>query len=122
MDLLGGFALLAGVLTLSALAAGIVERAPLSFPMIFLGLGFLLGPRGVGALQVEPHDPALEVVATVTLALVLFLDAVNLETDQARGDLWVPALALGPGTIAIIGLIASGAVLLLGFPVLLALL
>jgi hypothetical protein len=30
--------LIAGVLVVSALAAGLVERAPLSFPMLFLGL------------------------------------------------------------------------------------
>ena len=37
-----GFALLAIVLTVSALVSGLIERAPLSFPMIFLGLGLLL--------------------------------------------------------------------------------
>src|SRR5919112_266361 len=39
------FALAAVVLTVSALASGVVERAPLSFPIIFLGLGFLIGVR-----------------------------------------------------------------------------
>ena len=49
-DLLTAFALVAAVLTVSALASGLVERAPLSFPIIFLGLGFLLGQRGIGLL------------------------------------------------------------------------
>jgi len=35
--------LIAGVLVVSALAAGLVERAPLSFPMLFLVLGFVVG-------------------------------------------------------------------------------
>ncbi len=39
-DLLTGFALVAVVLTIAGLASGFVERAPLSFPIIFLGLGF----------------------------------------------------------------------------------
>ncbi len=120
MDLLTGFGLLAVVFTVSALAAGLVERAPLSFPMIFLGLGLVLGNRGV--LTFDLHDPVLEVVATLTLAFVLFLDAVNLDAGISRRDLLVPALALGPGTIAIILLIAGGAIVVLDFPWELALL
>ena len=56
--LLTAFALAAVVFTVSALASRIVERAPLSFPMIFLGLGFLLGERGFGflTLGLEPRE------------------------------------------------------------------
>jgi len=43
--LVAAFALAAVVLTVSALASGVVERAPLSFPIIFLGVGFLIGVR-----------------------------------------------------------------------------
>jgi len=90
------------VLTVTALASGLVERSPLSFPLMFLGLGFLLGSRGFAALEVGPHSPVLEVVATLTLALVLFLDAVKLQVDEL-GKRWVvPALILGPGTALII--------------------
>ena len=53
-DLLTAFALVAAVLTVSALASGLVERAPLSFPIIFLGLGFLLGQLGIGLLTLGP--------------------------------------------------------------------
>ncbi|MQA99914.1 MAG: hypothetical protein GEU78_06420 [Actinobacteria bacterium] len=122
VDLLGAFALMALVLTLSALAAGIVERAPLSFPMIFLGLGLLLGPRGLEILHLELHSPALEAVATVTLALVLFLDAVNLEFARERKEWLVPALSLGPGTLLIVLLVAGAGTLLLDLPPVIALL
>ncbi|MDP9379748.1 MAG: cation:proton antiporter [Chloroflexota bacterium] len=108
-DLLTGFALIAIVLTIAALTSGVVERAPLSFPMIFLGLGILLGERGLGLLTVDPHDPTLEVIAILSLALVLFIDAVNLEL-RGIGDGWVvPALALGPGTLLTISIIALAA-------------
>ena len=40
------FGVIAVVLTVTALASGLVERSPLSFPLIFLGLGFLLGIGG----------------------------------------------------------------------------
>lgn len=113
MDLPVVFALVAVVLTVSALAAGLVERAPLSFPMIFLGLGFVLGPRGFDVIQLDVHSPALETIATLTLALVLFLDAVNLEFARERKAWLVPALALGPGTVLIVAAIAGAGMLLL---------
>lgn len=113
VDLLGGFALMAVVLTVSALMAGIVERAPVSFPMLFLGLGFLAGPRILNVVDVGLHDPALEIVATLTLALVLFLDAVNLEFSRERHEWLVPALSLGPGTLLIVLMVAGAAMLLL---------
>jgi hypothetical protein len=46
--------------------------------MLFLGLGFLLGDRGLQVVSIGLDSSVLEVVAVVALALVLFLDAVNL--------------------------------------------
>jgi sodium/hydrogen antiporter len=113
-DLLMAFALVAAVLTVSALASGIVERAPLSFPIIFLGLGFLLGERGLGLLTRDPEDAMLESVAVLTLALVLFLDAVRLREGEMSGAGLVPMLSLGPGTLIIIAVVAFGAHFLIG--------
>ncbi len=113
MDLVAGFALMAVVLTISALLAGIIERAPLSFPMLFLGLGFLLGPRILDLVDIGVHDPVLEIVAISTLTLVLFLDAVNLEFARERHEWLVPALSLGPGTLLIMLMVAGSAILLL---------
>jgi NhaP-type Na+/H+ or K+/H+ antiporter len=113
-DLVAAFALAAVVLTLSALASGIVERAPLSFPIIFLGLGFLIGERGLGILALTPEDPTLEAIAVLTLALVLFLDAVRMEAEEVRGAGLVPVLSLGPGTLITICVVALGANMLLG--------
>ena len=108
------FGLVAVVLLVSALASPLVERAPLSFPMIFLGLGVLLGPLGVGVLELDAHDPMLEAVAVFNLALVLFLDAARLRLDQGRKALLVLFLVLGPGTVLTIAFVAGGAHLLLG--------
>ena len=111
-DLVLGMALIAAVLLVSALASGLIERAPLSFPMIFLGLGLLLGAGGLGVIAIDAHNPILETVAIVSLSLVLFLDAVNLQVDELRSDWRVPMLALGPGTLLIIVLVAGAATLL----------
>ena len=99
----------------TALASGLVERSPLSFPLMFLGLGFVLGERGIGVVEMGPDDPVLEVVATLTLSLVLFLDAVQLQIDELGRRWLIPALVLGPGTILIIAGGAAPLALLLGF-------
>ncbi len=112
-ELVLGMGLIAVVLTVSALISGIVERAPLSFPMIFLGLGFLLGGGGLGVIEMDARSPILEAVGTVTLSLVLFLDAVKFQIEELREDWYVPFLTLGPGTVLIISGITLASYLLL---------
>ena len=121
-DLVTGFALVAIVLTVAGLASGIVERAPLSFPIIFLGFGFLLGDRGLGILKLGPESALLETVATLTLAMVLCLEAVRIGNIGMGGAGFVPILSLGPGTVIIVAVTAAGAYFLLHVPVLEALL
>ncbi len=112
--LVAAMGIIALVLLVSGLASGIIERAPLSFPLIFLGLGFALGGGGLKVIDVSLHSPILETVATVSLALVLFLDAVNLQLDELKADWHVPFLTLGPGTIAVILGVSVAAYLIVG--------
>jgi NhaP-type Na+/H+ or K+/H+ antiporter len=107
------FAILAVVLTVAALASGIVDRAPLSLPIIFLALGLILGPGAFGLIKITPHDPALEAVAALNLALVLFLDAARFDVDELRREWRIPLLDLGPGTLLTIAGISLAAGLLL---------
>ena len=122
MEVTLGLGIVALVLVASALASGIVERVPISFPMIFIGLGFLLGPLGIGLVRLTPDNQVLRTVAVLTLSLVLFLDAVNLERAQERHDLLVPLLTLGPGTLLVIGVTMAASMFLLHLPMALALL
>jgi sodium/hydrogen antiporter len=111
-DLSTLLALAAFVLIFAGLSEGIVSRAPLSFPMIFLGLGFLLGSRGVFSTAAD--SGVLQAVGVVTLSLVLFLDAVRMKFDRSMGEWLVPALILGPGTLLCLVMIATAAHFLLG--------
>ncbi len=104
--------LAAFVLIFAGLSEGLVSRAPVSFPMIFLGLGFLLGSRGL--ISTSPESRTLEAVGTVTLALVLFLDAVRMKFDRKPSEWLVPSLVLGPGTLLTLVIVAGAAHLLLG--------
>lgn len=121
-DLLTGFALVAIVLTIAGLASGFVDRAPLSFPIIFLGLGFLLGGHGLGVLHFGAESALLETVATLTLSMVLCLEAVRIGNIGMGGAGFVPILSLGPGTVVIVAVIAAGSYFLLSVSVIEALL
>jgi len=111
-DLLTILGLAAFVLIFAGLSEGFVSRAPLSFPMIFLGLGYLLGSRGL--VSTAPDSLTLEAVGTVTLALVLFLDAVRMKFHRNPSEWLVPLLVLGPGTVLTLVVVATGAHFLLG--------
>ncbi|MDQ3935421.1 MAG: cation:proton antiporter [Actinomycetota bacterium] len=112
MDPVGLFALGAAVLMISALLAGVIDRAPVSFPMIFLTLGLVLGGGTTGVAEVSLDDDALRTVAFATLALVLFLEAMSLDLRHLRRYWVVPALTLGPGTLLVIALTALAAVVI----------
>jgi NhaP-type Na+/H+ or K+/H+ antiporter len=116
------FAILALVLLAAALASGVIDRAPLSLPILFLALGLLLGPGALGVIRLGPRDPALVAVATLNLALVLFLDAARIDAEELRREWHVPLLALGPGTLLTMVGIAAAATLLLHTPLLTAVL
>jgi sodium/hydrogen antiporter len=119
-SLILGMGIVAIVLTLAALTSRMVERAPISFPMIFLGVGFLLG--GYQVIEMDLHSPILEAVAVISLALVLFLEAVNLQIDELKSEWYVPFATLGPGTILIISGVALAAYYFVGVTPLQALL
>lgn len=111
-DLLTTFGLGAVVLIVSGLASGVIVRSPISYPMFFLGLGVLLGPKVLGLISVGSGDEVLEAIATLTLALVLFIDGLRITFDGS-GRAWLaPVLALGPGALATIALVTIFALLI----------
>jgi NhaP-type Na+/H+ or K+/H+ antiporter len=114
-DFLTAFGVVAVILTVTALASGLVERSLLSFPLVFLVTGLALGEGGLGVFEVAAENENLEIVATLTLSLVLFLDAVQLDMRQLGRRWLVPLLVLGPGTALIITLGATSLALILGF-------
>jgi NhaP-type Na+/H+ or K+/H+ antiporter len=73
-----------------------------------------------GSSRWKLEDPILEIIATIALALVLFLDAVKLQIDELRSRWIIPVLVLGPGTALVISLGAGALIWLIGFPVTLA--
>ena len=109
-------ALVGIVILASALASGAVERAGLPSVALFLGLGLLLGPHGLGLVDFPLASPILGAIATLSLILVLFTDAVSIDMAAFRGHLRLAAIILGPGTLLTASLITLAGWWLLDLP------
>jgi sodium/hydrogen antiporter len=107
-------ALVGIVIIVSALLSGLVERSRFPQVAVFLALGAALGPEGLGVLQLTLDSPVVRVVATLSLTLVLFTDAVTLNIAEARQHSKLAFLVLGPGTLLSAALIALVAWKVLG--------
>jgi len=70
--------------------AGRIERSTISGPIVFILFGLVAGPLGFGLLALEVNAVELRVVADLTLALVLFLDASNADLSVLRLHLVIP--------------------------------
>ncbi|MCH8309373.1 MAG: hypothetical protein IIB17_02605 [Chloroflexi bacterium] len=88
IDMLLVFGVIAVILLVTALASGIVERSPLSFPLMFLGLGLVLGKQGFGAIELGPHDQVLEVYRDFGFDEVLVKLSTRPEKRVGDDALW----------------------------------
>lgn len=102
------------VIVVSTLFSGAIEKTGLPHVAVFLLMGAVLGPSGVAVLDARLDSPLLRIVATLSLALVLFLDAITLDTSELRRHVVLAARVLGPGTLLSAGLTAALAHVLLG--------
>ncbi|MGH7875155.1 MAG: cation:proton antiporter [Candidatus Binatia bacterium] len=107
-------ALVGVVIMVAALLSGIIDRSDVPQVGVFLALGAILGPAGLGLLDISLDSPILRVVATLSLVLVLFTDAVSLSVAEVRRHRQLAFLVLGPGTLFSMALIALAAWGLLG--------
>ncbi len=84
--------------------AGRLERTPVSGALVFLPLGVLLGPVGLGVLDLPVGTGEIRLLAELTLALVLFVEAADADVAVLRRAFRIPTrlLAIGlPLTIAL---------------------
>jgi len=110
------FGLFGAVILIAALLSGFVERSNFPQVAVFLGLGALIGPHGVGLLDVGLDSPMLQAVATLSLVLVLFTDALTIDLAEVRKHAGLASLVLGPGTLVGAAAIAVAAMWTLNLP------
>jgi NhaP-type Na+/H+ or K+/H+ antiporter len=75
--------------------SGRLERADLTAPIVFMGLGALVG--GAGLVDVEQAPELLRPLVELTLVWVLFADAARVPVREVRADIGRYARLLGIG-------------------------
>ncbi|HVF38792.1 MAG TPA: cation:proton antiporter [Gemmatimonadaceae bacterium] len=108
-------ALVGIVIIVASLFSGIVDKTGLPQVAIFLALGAILGPAGFGLVNLTLESPALRVIATIGLVLVLFTDAISVDLSQVKRHRALAAIILGPGTLLPAVVLAAIAYFLLRF-------
>src|ERR1700752_1468066 len=114
--LVAGLALIRIVIVVSALLSGLIDRSGLPQVAVFIAMGAALGPAGLALFNTTLDSPVLRVVATLSLTLVLFTDAVGLNMSEVRRNAGLAFRMLGPGTIVCAALTAVAAWWLLKVP------
>ncbi|HET9473463.1 MAG TPA: sodium:proton antiporter [Steroidobacteraceae bacterium] len=100
------FLLVGFLLVAVALLGRFIDRLPVSLAIIYLLVGFALGPAGVGALELHPMRE-LELLELVTeIALLIALFTVGIKMRVPIGD-WRWSLPLRLATISLVLTIAG---------------
>lgn len=121
------WSLFIGILLITmALAGTLFARLPLSAAMIYLGLGYAIGPGGLGLITPDPIRHAVTLEHITELALLLSLFGVGLKLGIPMLDrrwirpIWLafPVMAITVGLVAVVGVwfmdLSLGAAVLLG--------
>jgi len=93
---------LALIVFIYSLIAGRVEQTAISGPIVFVLTGVLVGPLGFGLFDGDVSRNNLRVLADLTLALILFIDAASSDISVLKRQFKIPSrmLLIGlPGSI-----------------------
>ena len=101
-----GTAIFALLIVLYAALAVKLGRWSITMPMVFVAVGFLLGPSGAHLVAISPQTETVKRLTEITLALLLFADASTLKLEQVRDDAGLSVRLL---TIGLVLTIAAGA-------------
>ena len=100
-------------ITLALVSYGLISRkiegSILTGPILFAAFGLAAGPAALGLIPLEIGNEALHLLAEVTLILVLFSDAANIDLAQLRRDHNLPVrmLLVGMPLTIILGTVAA---------------
>jgi len=104
------------IFALYCLVAGQLDRRSITAPIVLVTFGALLGEAGLNLWHVSAGAELVKVVAELTLALLLFVDASTIRLQDAGGDVRFPGRLLGLGLPLTIGLGTLVARLVLSVP------
>ena len=112
------FVIVGALLILMGLVGSVTDRLPLTPALIYLLLGVVLGPAGIGVLQIEPVRDAELLEHVFEVAVLISLFTVGLKLRLPFSDpLWRIAVRLAVlSMLFTIVMVAAGGVYLFGLP------
>ena len=101
--------ILAAFIFCYSLVAGRVERAAASGPIVFVVAGFIMGPMILGWFDGDVSRNEIKVLADLTLALILFIDAANADFSVLKKQFRIPTrmLLVGLPGVIFLGTLAA---------------
>lgn len=101
--------ILASIAFLYGIVAKKVESKVISGPIIFVFLGYVMGPSVLDLIHVGPDEELLSTFAEITLALVLFTDASSSNMQVLMKSATIPGrlLLLGLPLTIVLGVLGS---------------
>jgi NhaP-type Na+/H+ or K+/H+ antiporter len=107
------------LLVTMALAGTLLGRLPLSSAMVYLVLGWLLGPDAANVLRPDPylHAGLLERLAEIALLISLFAVGLQLGVPLRDRRWWLPLRLAFVSMAIMVALVAAIGVWVLGLPV-----
>jgi NhaP-type Na+/H+ or K+/H+ antiporter len=72
------------------LVSRLAERSPVTAPMVFVAIGIIASPLATGIMSVKIDAGVIQVIASVTLVLVLFVDASTISVPSLIKERSVP--------------------------------
>jgi len=97
MAVYANLAVLAAIVLVYGAVSGRLERSPVSGALVFMGVGFLLGPGALGALDLSVGTGGFRLVAELTLALILFVEAADANINVLERSFRIPVRLLAIG-------------------------
>lgn len=114
------WSLFVGVLLLSLVLIGtLMGRLPLSSAMLYLAIGWLLGPGVMDVLTPDPvrHVAVLQITTEVALLISLFAVGLQLGVPLRNRRWWLPVRLAFVSMVSMVALITWVGVWMLGLPV-----
>ena len=79
------------------LVSAVADRSPITAPMVFVAAGLLASPLGLDLFKANADSEGVQLIAEITLILILFTDASTIDLRRLRKDYRVPLRLLGIG-------------------------